>query len=244
MSDQSIGDHAMLSDCHSAALVDRAGSVEWWCVPRFDSPAVFARILDDKAGHFSIRPRQMLEVTRHYQEGTLVLTTRFRTRSGVVELTDALAMEEGVRGHDLGVGSPHVLLRRVECVEGEVELDIEFAPRPEYGLTFPLIRPVDGGLVARGGAATLALSASAPMDVDGSTARGSVRLSAGDVGAWAVASASSWEARPAMWSQDDIGERIADTAAAWRSWEEVHQRYEGPYGEQVNLSGRALQGLT
>lgn len=244
MSDQSIGDHAFLSDCHSAALVDRAGSVEWWCVPRFDSPAVFARILDDRAGHFSIRPRQVVEVTRRYQEGTLVLTTRLRTRSGVVELTDALAMAEGVRGHDLGLGSPHVLLRWAECVEGEIELDIEFAPRPEYGLTFPLIRAVDGGLMARGGAATLGLSTPAPMDVDGATARGSVQLSVGDVVAWAAASASSWETHPPMWSQERIGKRIADTVAAWRSWEEVHQRYEGPYAEPVNLSGRVLQGLT
>ena len=99
--------------------------------------AVFARILDDQAGHFSIRPRQIVEVTRRYQEGTLVLTTRFRASSGVVELSDALAMAEGVRGHDLGLESPHVLLWRAKCVEGEVELDVEFGPRPEYGLTFP-----------------------------------------------------------------------------------------------------------
>ena len=68
MSTTPIADHALLSDCHSAALVDRAGSVEWWCAPRFDSPSLFARLLDDRAGHFSIRPAGDARVERRYVE--------------------------------------------------------------------------------------------------------------------------------------------------------------------------------
>lgn len=244
MSDQPIAEHALLSDCHTAALVDRAGSVEWWCSPRFDSPSVFGRILDDGAGHFSIVPRRVGEVTRRYQEDSLVLTTTFRTPSGVVELTDALAMGDGVRGHDLGIDSPHVLLRQAECVEGDVELEIEFVPRPEYGLTFPSIRQADGGVVARGGSTTLYLSSSIPLEIDGSVANGSVTLTAGERAAWAVASASSWDPPLPAWSHDQIGERIADTLAAWQSWKAAHQNYEGPYAELVEHSGRVLQALT
>lgn len=145
MSDRPIGDHALLSDSHSAALVDRRGSVEWLCVPRFDSPSVFARILDDDAGHFRLGPVGEAEVSRRYLDGTLVLVATYRTPSGVVQLTDALAMGDGPHGHDLGAGAPHVLLRRARCIEGTVELEVEFAPRFEYGLTHPLVEPVEAG---------------------------------------------------------------------------------------------------
>ena len=78
MSDIAIEDHAFLSDCHSAALVTREGSVDWLCFPRFDSPSVCARLLDDDAGHLAIRPVGEVEVTRRYLEDSLVLETTFR----------------------------------------------------------------------------------------------------------------------------------------------------------------------
>lgn len=242
--DQPIAHHALLSDCHSAALVDRAGSVEWWCLPRFDSPSVFARLLDRSAGHFTLTASDIKRATRRYLDGTLVLRTTFETTGGMVAVTDALAMTDGVRGHDLGISSPRVLLRRAECTEGRVELNIEFAPRPEYGLTTPLVREVDGGLLARGGATTLRLSTAGPLRIDGSTARGTVRLAAGESAGWAVSSASSWGPPPPELDQSRIADQLADTMKAWRSWEAEHQRYQGPYADLVNLSGRILQGLT
>jgi GH15 family glucan-1,4-alpha-glucosidase len=81
MSSTPIGDHALLSDCHGAALVDRAGSIEWWCAPRFDSPSLFARLLDNRAGHFSVRPVGEARIQRRYADGSLVLTTTFETGS-------------------------------------------------------------------------------------------------------------------------------------------------------------------
>jgi GH15 family glucan-1,4-alpha-glucosidase len=96
-----IADHALLSDCHGAAW-DGAGSVEWWCAPRFDSPPLFARLLDDRAGHFIVRPTGGVRVERRYFDGTLVLVTVFDAPSGSVELTDGLAMAE----------APRALLRR------------------------------------------------------------------------------------------------------------------------------------
>jgi len=70
-----IADYGFLSDCHSAALVDRWGSVDWWCVPRFDSPSVFGRLLDPAAGHWALHPSEEFQTERHYVGDTLVLRT-------------------------------------------------------------------------------------------------------------------------------------------------------------------------
>ena len=80
---QAIGDYGLLSDCNSAALVGRDGSIDWLCLPRYDSPSVFARILDPDAGHWSIRPRGRWQSRRRYVPGSLVLETTFETGGGV-----------------------------------------------------------------------------------------------------------------------------------------------------------------
>ncbi|MEX0713123.1 MAG: trehalase-like domain-containing protein, partial [Pirellulales bacterium] len=102
----SVADYAFLSDSQSAAMVDRRGSIDWWSVPRFDSPSVFSRLLDPRAGHFSIRPSVPFTATRRYLPNTLVLETTFETDAGRVRLTDALALEPGARSHDIGLESP------------------------------------------------------------------------------------------------------------------------------------------
>src|SRR3954454_22274670 len=116
-----IADYGLLADCTSAALVNRSGSIDWLCLPRFDSPAVFARLLDPAAGHWSITPVEDFQVTRRYLPGSLVIETTFTTASGSVTLTDALAFQPGQRGHDLGADAQHELLRLVTGVDGEVE---------------------------------------------------------------------------------------------------------------------------
>ena len=135
-----IADYGLLSDCSSAALVSRAGSIDWLCLPRFDSPGVFSRILDPHAGHWSITPVAPFTVERRYLPGSLVIESTFTTDSGSVRLTDALAVPHGQRGHDLGLDAPHEVLRLVAGVDGEVELALELAPRGEYGLVTPLFR--------------------------------------------------------------------------------------------------------
>ena len=145
MSNRAIGDYALLSDCRSAALVSRGGSVDWLCFPRFDAPSVFARLLDAEAGHFSVRPAGEVEVSRAYLDQTMALETTFRTPTGVAVLVDALAVGRNDRGHDLGAGSPGVLLRRITCTDGQVEVEVSYAPRPEYGLIHPLLERVPGG---------------------------------------------------------------------------------------------------
>src|SRR5919201_4743330 len=126
MSTLPIGDYALLSDCRSAALVSRKGSVDWLCFPRFDWPALFARLLDEEAGHFSIRPAGEAEVARGYLDQTMALESTFRTATGVAVLVDALAVGRNDRGHELGAGSPGVLLRRLVCTEGQVEVEVEY----------------------------------------------------------------------------------------------------------------------
>src|SRR5688572_22178754 len=142
---QPVANYGLLADCNSAALVDRDGSIDWLCMPRYDSDAVFARLLDPNAGHWSIRPRSDYSAERRYLPGTLVIETTFTTDSGQVRLTDAMAFADGQRGHDLGFDAPHELLRSMEGMSGRVELELELAPRPQYGLVMPLIRLEDGG---------------------------------------------------------------------------------------------------
>src|SRR5215210_7773473 len=96
-----IADYGMLADCASAALVTRDGSIDWLCLPRYDSPAIFARLLDPDGGHWSIRPTVDYTSERRYLPGTLVIETTFTTDSGQVRLTDAMAFADGQRGHDL-----------------------------------------------------------------------------------------------------------------------------------------------
>jgi alpha,alpha-trehalase len=224
--------------------VDQRGSVEWWCLPRFSSPSVFGRLLGEEAGHFRVGPPDVTHVQRRYLDGSLVLRSTFQTPTGTVELTDALALAEGVRGHDLGAGSPLALLREARCTEGQVTLKVEFAPRFEYGLTTPLLSPIAGGLLASGGPTTLRLSSSMELTADGPSAHGQIVLRAGERAAFAVQGGSTWQEPPGAWSADAVSHRLVDTAKAWRSWAAQHQRYEGPYADLVSISGRVLHGLS
>jgi alpha,alpha-trehalase len=244
MSQLPIAEYALLSDCRSAALVSKDGSVDWLCFPRFDSPSVFGRLLDARAGHWSIRPIGDAEATRRYVEDTMVLETTFRTATGTVVLVDALAVGRNERGHELGAGAPSVLMRRVSGVTGDVELELEYAPRPEYGLIYPVLNPVDGGVTARGGADVLALSSPVPVEIDELVARARFTVRGGEAIAFALGHATSSQERPGLWSQDEIAGRLDDTKRAWHTWSELHQSYDGPWEELVHHSGRVLYALT
>jgi GH15 family glucan-1,4-alpha-glucosidase len=239
-----IGDYALLSDCRSAALVSRAGSVDWLCFPRFDAPATFARILDPGGGHFAVRPTGEFETSRRYLAQTMVLETTFRTAAGTAVLTDAMAVGRNERGHDLGAESPGVLLRQLACTDGTMDVEVSYAPRPEYGLIHPILEEVPGGLVTRGGAGRLLLSAPGGFEIDGATARARLHLTAGQTVVFALQHAPIWDQPMAAWAPGEIVARLADTAEGWRSWSAIHQTYEGPWRDLVHHSGRVLQALT
>src|SRR3954454_4203257 len=135
MSTTPSADHALLSDCHSSALVDRFGSIVWLTWPRFDSPSVLASILDDTAGHWTLRPAGEFTSLRRYLPDSLVLETEFAPASGIgrLRLVDALALGDG-GDHDLGRISPHLVVRELTCQDGSVDVELSYAPRPEFGL--------------------------------------------------------------------------------------------------------------
>lgn len=246
MATHAIGEYALLSDCNGAALVHRDGSVDWLCLPRFDSPAVFARLLDDKGGHFAIHPAVAFTTSRRYLDGTMAVETRFSTDDGELILVDTLAVgpNEEAHGHDLGAESPHALIRELRCTSGRVRVVFEYVPRPEYGLIASLLGREDGGITGRGGASTWMLSGELEFDIDLSSAHGEFTMEAGECRRFSLQYAPTTEPIPIPWTDAEIGERLGVTLDAWRHWSKMHQSYEGPWRDLIHDSGRLLQALT
>jgi GH15 family glucan-1,4-alpha-glucosidase len=235
-----IADYGFLSDCHSAALVDRSGSVDWWCVPRFDSPSVLGRLLDPGAGHWALRPVGEFTSERSYLGDTLVLRTVFRTDSGVVTVTDALLLEPGAHGHEIGRRSPHVLLRRVEGQQGSVRMSTDLSPRMEYGRTEPHLRQIPGGAEARGGPVTLTLTTEVPLRIEDGAVLGEFDMASGEVLDLSLAYTPTFGRGPGLEGVPSLEE----TLEGWTSWTTQHTGYDGDYPEQVKRSSLVLQGLT
>ena len=173
-----------------------------------------------------------------------MLETTFTTATGTLVLTDLLAMGPDNGGHRLGRNVPHLLIRRATCTTGEVELDVSYEPRPEYGLVVPLLSTVDGGVTARGGADWLVLTTPMPLDLGMSRAHGRATLRAGEAMHFAVHRSTLEEVPARVWSQDELSAQIDNTIDAWRSWSALHQSYDGPWADLVHHSGRVLQGLS
>jgi GH15 family glucan-1,4-alpha-glucosidase len=239
-----IAAYGLLADCNSAALVDRDGSIGWLCLPRYDSPAVFAQILDPDGGHWRIKPTGEFRSERRYLPGTLVVETTFATETGTVKLVDAMAFAEDQRHHELGMEAPHLLLRLVEGVAGEVEMELEVAPRPEYGLVKPLFRHTETGGRTFGGPNQIVFSSGVPTSIADSTMRAAFRVAAGQQVGFALQWAAPDRPAPEPLPADGVAARIGDTIEAWQSWEQEHDIYEGPHRELVRLSSRVLKGLT
>lgn len=237
-----IGEHALLSDRHSAALVTSAGSVDWMCMPRFDSPAIFARILDDDAGHWSIRPDADFQAERQYVAASMVLLTTFRTSTGTLELRDALVLGDTDDPHALGEHAPHLLARTVTCTSGRVVATMTFQPRPEYGS--PITTAVDGGVVATGGAARLTLSSTVDLQMARDECHARFELGSGERACFALQYSALGATKPATRTGSEIVAAIDQTVSGWWAWSELHQTYQGPWCELVHHSGRVLQALS
>jgi GH15 family glucan-1,4-alpha-glucosidase len=238
-----IDDYGFLSDCHTAALVDSSGSIDWWCPSRFDAASVFGRLLGPDAGHWSLHPAGAFSSTRQYVGASLVLRTTFVTADGEVDVTDALALEPGARGHDIGRRAPHTLLRRVEGRRGAVAMTTELAPRMEYGLTSPhLTDSPDGVLRARGGPVTLSLSADVVLTRHRATASATFTVGAGETVEFRLRASPSFSGDDT--ASDSTTPSLDDTIAGWESWSALHQDYEGRYCDEVRRSALVLQGLT
>jgi alpha,alpha-trehalase len=242
-----IADYALLSDCHSAALVSRDGSIDWCCFHRFDARPVFSRLLDwASGGHFRIAPTGPYTMTRRYLPVTNVLETRFVTASGVVTVVDCLAIRRGAAAGDAAqTRSHHQLLRLVRCEAGQVQIAVEFAPRFDYGLTTPRLElHGDDVGVVYGGADALVLQSSIPLtqtDVCGCGATATLR--AGDQAFLALTHQLPHQVQVHRLSRDEVAARIDRTVGFWRDWL-ARCTYHGPYREQVLRSALVLKGLT
>ncbi|MFL5348717.1 MAG: glycoside hydrolase family 15 protein [Hyalangium sp.] len=243
---QRIDDYALLGDCHSAALVGRDGSIDWACFPRFDSPAVFCRLLDvRRGGSFQVSPESTFRSTRQYLDDTNVLVTTFTTPTGVLELTDCMPIRFG-RGRGPRVGTPHSLLRRVRCVGGEVMTRVVVAPRFEYGAFAPSVRLTSARTAELvGGADALWVTATRPLVAYESALRAHWRLRAGEE-AWVEAAWTPSLIERAAEEMPDLAtlrQRLEDTVAFWRDWIS-RCAYEGEYTRQVRRSALVLKALT
>jgi GH15 family glucan-1,4-alpha-glucosidase len=244
----SIGDYALIGNCRTAALVCRDGSLEWLCLPTFSSPALFSALLDRKAGHFSIRPRGAWTSERRYLPRTNVLETTFHCEGGgVLRLTDCMplpAEPTGMMQLDRELDPEHEVLRCVECVQGEVEVEIEFAPRPDYGRVRPAFRDRRRlGWQLVGCPFCAFLQSEIPLQVDEANAslRGAVRLRAGET-RWCSLAYDESEASvlPPLgkWAR----QRLDDTIGWWKWWSKG-LTYEGEYADQVLRGALALKLL-
>ena len=148
-----IRDYGLIGDAHTAALVSSDGSIDWLCWPRFDSPAVFCRLLDgEKGGHFRVGPAgRGATSSRAYVEGTNVLATVFTTGGGRFRLTDLMPVERLNRRHEgEDIASHYHVLRSVEGLSGEAEVEVSFRPTFDFARAEATFHPYDGGILARG----------------------------------------------------------------------------------------------
>ena len=157
--------YGLIGDMSSAALVGTDGSIDWCCFPRFDSPSVFAAILDeDVGGSFQISPTEQETISQQsYLPDTNVLCTRFRASAGEMTVTDFMPLAED---GDHSADAPHELHRIVRCEAGTVNVSVRFRPRLNYARGDTTLTAITNGVVARGFRQTLTLCAEMPLNID------------------------------------------------------------------------------
>lgn len=239
-----IEDYAAIGNCHTVALVSRAGSIDWWCPLRFDRSAVFAALLDvERGGRFQICPTAPFEVRRRYLDRTNVLETTFSTRQGRLRLIDWMPLGVSDEGEN-ALQPPHSILRVVECTAGSVEVQLTYEPRFDYGKAVPRIEQKTYGLRCMRGAEALALRSELPVGIapDGQSVQGKATLQHGDRHFVGLTFARG---EPLLLPPlGAAAEALLETTRRW--WEEwaAACSYDGPYREAVLRSALALKLMT
>jgi GH15 family glucan-1,4-alpha-glucosidase len=232
----------VIGDCRALALVSESGSMDWLCWPRFDSPAIFARVLDpQKGGFWSIAPAEAYESSRSYIGDSNVLRTEFVCSGGRATLTDLMT----VAGEDFKQSNllpDHEIIREVRCNAGELEIEVEFHPRASYGSSAVRIRDVGAhGLRMDIGRGAFWLRSNVPLTITGGAARALVRMKCGDTLQFSFSYA---EESPAVLPA--LGERVQGAIRRsvewWQRWAD-RSNYRGPYREAVTRSALALKLL-
>jgi len=237
-----IDDYAIIGDCRSAALIARDGTLAWLCWPQFDSPSVFAAILDtEKGGRFSVGPATPSESRRRYVGDTNVLETTFRTSTGVLRLTDLMpVLSEADKRRALQ--PQHEVLRRVACVEGEVTVDVTCSPRPAYATLTPRLRHRGRlGIACEFHAQVFILRSDIPLELsaDATEARGRATLQSGETRYVSLVFAEDEPVViPALGAAAD--RRIDASLQWWADWAKPCS-YDGPYRDAVVRSALTLK---
>jgi GH15 family glucan-1,4-alpha-glucosidase len=248
-----IDDYAFLSDCHTGALVAPDGSVDWLCVPSFDSASVFGTLLDREAGNFRLAPFGInVPAARVYEAGTNTLVTTWRTADGWIEVRDALTMgtrqgEDTVTPHTRPPAdddADHTLVRTVVCLAGRVEIELICEPVFDYGRTsaeWTLADDDRHAADATGAGVTVRLTTDMPLGIEGGRVRARHVISAGE----RLFCALSWaENFAAPTTADEADARISATVRYWRGWLDHARAIDHPWRAMLERSALAIKGLT
>jgi GH15 family glucan-1,4-alpha-glucosidase len=232
-----ISDYGVIGNMVSTALVTKDGSIDWCCLPRFDSPSIFASILDDKkGGKFGIEPSSPFESNQSYTDDTNILQTVFRTETGTVTLTDFMPCYRRADGTLVQFNEIH---RIAECTNGEVDLTVTFQPKPEYATVNPFLDITKYGVVVTGGSTQVSLSSSYLFKGFADQATASIKLRYGDKTALVLKYGSD---RPLIGINKNSFNKLAKTKAYWQQ-QARGCVFSGPYRDYIVRSYLALHLL-
>lgn len=237
MAYKDIRDYGIIGDRRTAALVGLDGSIDWLCLPCFDSPSVFAALLDETTGgRLAVTPLDDYASSQEYLDLTNVLTTTFETAEGRVELVDFMVVDG--RGRPPAAGPE--LHRIVRCLSGKMDLALVFEPQPDYGRAPVKITPNEHGVTVRSPAINLALALPFPVEIDEGRVWLRFTVELGDELAFVLSVSDGFPAQPAI----RISRQHLDTVGDyWLNWA-VRSTYRGPWRPQVLRSALTVKLLT
>ncbi|MFE2246167.1 glycoside hydrolase family 15 protein [Streptomyces lavendulae] len=235
-----IAEHGLIGDLQTAALVTSRGVVDWFAAPRFDSPSIFAALLDhDRGGFFRIASADPAASCKQlYYPDTAILVTRFMSPDGVGEVLDWMPPHTG-----RAPAVRHTLIRTVRTVRGTVRFDMECRPRFDYGRAVHRLELGPEGAAFRAPGVCAHLQSTFPVERDGDDVRGSFTLKVGEAAAVVLTVRGADAQTPPPLSVDGITHQLWDAADFWQSWVRG-SNYRGRWPDMVNRSAITLKLLT
>ncbi len=229
-----IGDYGVIGDLNSAALVSKYGSIDWLCYPRFDSPSVFAAILDpESGGRFTLSVKGRHEAQQSYLEDTNILRTLLTTKQGSLEVVDYMPCY--LKNGDLEAF--HEVHRRLRCIDGQVTVQMHYEPRFRYGLERSHVLIEEEGCLARGSKEWLSLATDMRLRQENGVSTANESLASGDE-RWMVLRWNDDYLRPV--EEFRTAEKLEKTVAYWREW--IRRcAYSGPWESLVRRSMLVLK---
>jgi GH15 family glucan-1,4-alpha-glucosidase len=241
MSYTNIGDYGIIGDLHTVALVSIDGSIDWCCLPRFDSPSIFGSILDDKiGGHFKIAPLQKGNTRQMYLPETNILLTRFLQHDGVGELTDFMPVESDEAGYR---PRRHQIIRMLSVVRGTVTFRLECSPGFNFGRDTHDIDVQPKGIIFQSGDQSVGLVSPIPLETRDGMAFQEFTLQQGECLTFFLEYLETKNGTPLLSTPESGEEAFRNTSAFWQRWLSQCQ-YDGRWREVVHRSALTLKLLT